>query len=71
MVVVDPLGAVGDGGKADMEHNMLEQTPHEVAGRAMVLRDFPACSMLSTLPPSSSWARTAHYRHDTAKHLQL
>ena len=37
LVIVDPLGAVPDGGLGDMERNLAERTPPELAARAREL----------------------------------
>ena len=37
LVVVDPLGIVGDGGESDMERILAERTPPEAAARAAAL----------------------------------
>jgi len=37
LVIVDPLGAVPDGGASDMEHNLTERIRPELAARAREL----------------------------------
>lgn len=39
LVVVDPLGVVGDGGESDMEHNMTERISPDARARAAELRE--------------------------------